>query len=287
MSGGDPAAIPSLSYEQYVKIYRRHYRPDNCCITLYGRMDMADKLAFLDEHYLSRMPKGAPRPRTPLQYPQAGTRRVVAYDTDTPETVPVQCALGWYTGRFEELEKQTAVSLLLDALLSTNQSPLKKYLLEQNLGTDIEAGFDSSVQQPVLELLLKGTDQERAARFAGAVREGVAKICAEGIPDEMLTASINAWNSRSPSGRAACPTVCWPPSRRPPAGFTPATPWPTCGPRKFSPSCAARWAPTGTPSCWVSCWAPTRWKWCWCPRSPGMRKPPRPGRRASFSWTTP
>ena len=192
VSGGDPAAIPSLSYEQYVKIYRRHYRPDNCCITLYGRMDMADKLAFLDEHYLSRMPKGAPRPRTPLQYPQAGTRRVVAYDTDTPETVPVQCALGWYTGRFEELEKQTAVSLLLDALLSTNQSPLKKYLLEQNLGTDIEAGFDSSVQQPVLELLLKGTDQERAARFAGAVREGVAKICAEGIPDEMLTASINA-----------------------------------------------------------------------------------------------
>ena len=191
VSGGDPAAIPSLSYEQYVKIYRRHYRPDNCCITLYGRMDMADKLAFLDEHYLSRMPKGAPRPRTPLQYPQAGTRRVVAYDTDTPETVPVQCALGWYTGRFEELEKQTAVSLLLDALLSTNQSPLKKYLLEQNLGTDIEAGFDNSVQQPVLELLLKGTDQERAARFAGAVRDGVAKICAEGIPDEMLTASIN------------------------------------------------------------------------------------------------
>ena len=192
VSGGDPASIPGLSYEQYVKIYRRHYRPDNCCITLYGRMDMAEKLAFLDENYLSRMPKGAPRPRTPLQYPQAGTKKVVTYTTETPETVPVQCALGWYTGRFDEAEKQTAVNLLLDALLSTNQSPLKKYLLEQNLGADIDVGFDSSVQQPVLELLLKGTDKERAARFGAAVKEGVAKICAEGIPDEMLTASINS-----------------------------------------------------------------------------------------------
>ena len=192
VSGGDPASIPGLTYEQYVKVYRRHYRPDNCCITLYGRMDMAEKLAFLDKAYLSGMPKGAPRPRTPLQYPQAGVKKRVAYATETPESVPVQCALGWYTGRFEEMEKQTAVSILLDALLSTNQSPLKKYLLDQDLGADIDVGFDGSVQQPVLELVLKGTDEARAARFADAVRSGVDGILAGGIPEALLTASINS-----------------------------------------------------------------------------------------------
>ena len=191
VSGGDPASIPGLTYEQYVKIYRRHYRPDNCCITLYGKMDMGDKLAFLDRAYLSRMPKGAPRPRTPLQYPQAGIKKEAVYETETPESIPVQCALGWYTGRFEEMEKQTAVNILLDALLSTNQSPLKKYLLEQDLGSDIDVAFDGSVQQPVLELVLKGTDRERAARFAPAVRAGVEQIVAAGIPAELLTASIN------------------------------------------------------------------------------------------------
>ena len=191
VSGGDPASIPGLTYEQYVKIYRRHYRPDNCCITLYGKMDMGDKLAFLDRAYLSRMPKGAPRPRTPLQYPQAGIKKEAVYETETPESIPVQCALGWYTGRFEEMEKQTAVNILLDALLSTNQSPLKKYLLEQDLGADIDVAFDGSVQQPVLELVLKGTDRERAARFAPAVRAGVEQIVAAGIPAELLTASIN------------------------------------------------------------------------------------------------
>src|SRR5699024_7368848 len=94
VSGGDPASIPGLTYKQYVKIYRRHYRPDNCCITLYGKMDMGDKLAFLDRAYLSRMPKGAPRPRTPLQYPQAGIKKEAVYETETPESIPVQCALG-------------------------------------------------------------------------------------------------------------------------------------------------------------------------------------------------
>ena len=67
VSGGDPASIPALTYEKYVRVYRRHYSADNCCITLYGRMDMAEKLAFLDEQYLSRMPKSASRPRLTVQ----------------------------------------------------------------------------------------------------------------------------------------------------------------------------------------------------------------------------
>ena len=49
VSGGDPASIPALTYEKYVRVYRRHYSADNCCITLYGKMDMAEKLEMLDK----------------------------------------------------------------------------------------------------------------------------------------------------------------------------------------------------------------------------------------------
>ena len=41
VSGGDPASIPALTYEKYKRVYHRHYSADNCCITLYGKMDMA------------------------------------------------------------------------------------------------------------------------------------------------------------------------------------------------------------------------------------------------------
>ncbi|SCJ38238.1 Uncharacterised protein [uncultured Clostridium sp.] len=45
VSGGDPASIPALTYEKYKRVYHRHYSADNCCITLYGKMDMAEKWA--------------------------------------------------------------------------------------------------------------------------------------------------------------------------------------------------------------------------------------------------
>ena len=192
VSGGDPASIPALTYEKYQRVYRRHYSADNCCVTLYGRMDMAEKLAFLDEHYLSRMPKGTSQPRLTLQDEQPGVCVNIPYYTEKPEADQVQCALAWYTGAFADRERQLGVEILLDALLGSNQSPLKAALLEQQLGADIDIGFDDSTLQPTLELVLRGATEETAGRFAAGVRNAVDDILAKGIPEDLLLASLNA-----------------------------------------------------------------------------------------------
>ena len=184
VSGGDPASIPALTYEKYVRVYRRHYSADNCCITLYGKMDMAEKLAFLDEQYLSRMPKSASRPRLTVQDEQVGAKRNIPYYTEKPEPNEAQCALAWYTGAFSDRERQLGVEILLDALLGTNQAPLKAALLEEKLGADIDVGFDDSTLQPTLELVLRGATEESAGRFAAAVRKAVDGILEKGIPEE-------------------------------------------------------------------------------------------------------
>ena len=192
VSGGDPASIPALTYEKYVRVYRRHYSADNCCITLYGKMDMAEKLAFLDEQYLSRMPKSASRPRLTVQDEQAGVKRNIPYYTEKPEPDEAQCALAWYTGAFSDRERQLGVEILLDALLGTNQAPLKAALLEEKLGADIDVGFDDSTLQPTLELVLRGATEESAGKFAAAVRKAVDGILEKGIPEELLMASLNS-----------------------------------------------------------------------------------------------
>jgi Zn-dependent M16 (insulinase) family peptidase len=192
VSGGDPASIPALTYEKYVRVYRRHYSADNCCITLYGKMDMAEKLAFLDEQYLSRMPKSASRPRLTVQDEQAGAKRNIPYYTEKPEPDEAQCALAWYTGAFSDRERQLGVEILLDALLGTNQAPLKAALLEEKLGADIDVGFDDSTLQPTLELVLRGATEESAGKFAVAVRKAVDGILEKGIPEELLMASLNS-----------------------------------------------------------------------------------------------
>ncbi len=192
VSGGDPASIPALTYEKYVRVYRRHYSADNCCITLYGKMDMAEKLAFLDEQYLSRMPKSASRPRLTVQDEQTGAKRKIPYYTEKPEPDEAQCALAWYTGAFSDRERQLGVEILLDALLGTNQAPLKAALLEEKLGADIDVGFDDSTLQPTLELVLRGATEESAGKFAAAVRKAVDGILEKGIPEELLMASLNS-----------------------------------------------------------------------------------------------
>ena len=192
VSGGDPASIPALTYEKYVRVSRRHYSADNCCITLYGKMDMAEKLAFLDEQYLSRMPKSASRPRLTVQDEQAGAKRNIPYYTEKPEPDEAQCALAWYTGAFSDRERQLGVEILLDALLGTNQAPLKAALLEEKLGADIDVGFDDSTLQPTLELVLRGATEESAGKFAAAVRKAVDGILEKGIPEELLMASLNS-----------------------------------------------------------------------------------------------
>ena len=192
VSGGDPASIPALTYEKYKRVYRRHYSADNCCITLYGRMDMAEKLELLDRDYLSKMPKGTSRPRLTVQDEQAGACVELPYYTENPEPDEVQCALAWYTGAFADRERQLGVEVLLDALLGTNNSPLKAALLAEKLGADIDIGFDDSTLQPVLELVLRGATRETAGRFSAAVRKSVNGILTEGIPQELLLASLNA-----------------------------------------------------------------------------------------------
>lgn len=192
VSGGDPQSIPALTYEKYVRMYRRHYSAENCCITLYGKMDMAEKLAFLDAEYLSKMPKSGNRPQLTDQTERQGVCVEIPYYTEKLDENQVQCALAWYTGAFADRERQLGVEILLDALFGNNNAPLKAALLAEKLGADIDLGFDDSIRQPMLELVLRGANEESARRFAPAVRKAVNELAEKGIPEDLLLASLNA-----------------------------------------------------------------------------------------------
>ena len=64
--------------------------------------------------------------------------------------------------------------------------------LQTGSGSWAWIGFDDSTLQPVLELVLRGATEESARKFAAAVRKAVDGILAEGIPQELLLASLNA-----------------------------------------------------------------------------------------------
>ena len=46
--------IPELTYEKFIAFHRNYYHPANSYIYLYGDMDMAQKLTWLDQEYLGQ-----------------------------------------------------------------------------------------------------------------------------------------------------------------------------------------------------------------------------------------
>ncbi len=52
-SGGDPDKIPELTYEKFIDFYKKYYHPSNSYIYLFGKMDIEERLEYLDREYLS------------------------------------------------------------------------------------------------------------------------------------------------------------------------------------------------------------------------------------------
>ena len=78
-SGGDPRAIPTLTYEGFLDAHARHYNLPNSYTILYGDLDIERELAFIDERFdeVADRKAGAPNPlrcRRPSSRPMRRSR---------------------------------------------------------------------------------------------------------------------------------------------------------------------------------------------------------------------
>ncbi|RDB70752.1 insulinase family protein [Eggerthella sinensis] len=200
-SGGTPRAIPDLTYEQFLEEHRRHYRLDNSYLTLYGDLDADAMLAFLDERYLSPVAdeqaaatsfdaEGAPLAPHPLekQAPVVAlgvTRNMVT----APENA---CAgLGYVIGDAGERTRIVAVDILLDAIMGSNEAPLKRALLDAGLAADAQAFLADSVLQPFAVMQLRGLEDDGAARFRTVVEENLRALADGGLDRTLVEASLS------------------------------------------------------------------------------------------------
>ena len=204
-SGGDPRAIPALTYEQFLDTHARHYNPSNSYITLYGDLDVDRALAFLDERYLSQ-PSAASRRMdaavaagedpsalapNPLgvQAPVACKYKRVEMAT-TPENALV--GLGLVLGSALDRKRTIAADILFEALLGSNEAPVKKAILAAGLGGNVVSYTAAESLQPYELIMLQnaqpGVARELRRMFQNACRD----LCEHGVPRERLEAIISS-----------------------------------------------------------------------------------------------
>ena len=194
-SGGDPEVIPDLTYEAYLDFHSRYYHPSNSYIYLYGDMDFADTLSFIDKEYLSRFDLLSIDSALKVQRPFEKERVVVKdYPISDEEEIKENTFLSWnvVAGDALDLKELIAMDVLDYALLTSPGAPVKQALLDAGIGKDVYGGFSDGTLQPYFSVIAKNADEEDADRFEEVIRSALEKQVKEGVNRNSLTAGLHS-----------------------------------------------------------------------------------------------
>ncbi|MDC7290229.1 insulinase family protein [Blautia schinkii] len=193
-SGGNPQNIPELSYEEFLDFHKKYYHPSNSYIYLYGNMDMSEKLDFIDKHYLSQFDALEVDSAVREQPSFAACKDMVLnYPVAENEGVEDNTYLSYnmVTGKAMDNTLCLAFEVLDYALLSAPGAPLKKALLDAQVGKDIYGSFDDGILQPYFTVVAKGSNPDRKDEFVSIIRDVLTNIVKNGIDKKSVEAGIN------------------------------------------------------------------------------------------------
>lgn len=191
-SGGIPEAIPELTYQQFLDTHSRHYKLDNSMIMLYGDLDINRFLEFLDTAYLTpdaNLHADAGQPaELKLQAPvkNLGVKKTMA---TAPENSVASVA--YVVGESTDSVRIQAADILLDALMGSNEAPLKRALLDAGLASDVGSYLADGMLQPFCMVTLRGLKEGAADQLIPTLTAAVEKILADGLDHELIEAALS------------------------------------------------------------------------------------------------
>ncbi len=195
-SGGDPAAIPSLTYSQLVEFHRRHYHPSNAYFYTYGDVPLEDHLEFIARTVLSRFPAADPAPAVPLQPRWRAPRRDTApypFSRDEDPARKHQVCIAWLTPDVRDTRAVLAMALLDQILLGNSASPLRQALIESGLGSALSdgTGYDAENRDTLFSAGLKDVALDSADRIEALIFEVLSGLAQKGIAPALIESAIH------------------------------------------------------------------------------------------------
>lgn len=193
-SGGDPDVIPELTQQQFLEFHKKYYHPSNSYIYLYGDMDIVEKLKFINEEYLKDFDKIQIDSQLILQKAFEKQKEIIIeypISSTEKEEDKTFLSMNFAVGKATDDELYSAFEILEHLLLETPSSPLKKALIDANIGKDVFGAFEGSMLQPMFSIVVKNSNEGEKQRFKDVVTEALTKLVKDGIDKKLIEASIN------------------------------------------------------------------------------------------------
>ncbi len=198
-SGGDPQVIPDLTYEDFLDFHKRYYHPSNSYIYLYGNMDVAERLAFLDEAYLGRYDALSIDSSIGLQKPfDKPVTCVYPYSVTEEEGTKDKTHLSYTSVIDTSLDRKLylAFHVIEYALLLAPGAILNQALLDAGIAKDVQGSYECSSYQPYFTVVAKNSNKESLQTFQDTIQRIYKEVSENGFDKQALLAAINFYEFR-------------------------------------------------------------------------------------------
>ncbi len=195
-SGGDPAEIPSLSYDQLKAFYSAHYHPSNAVFMTYGNIPAVEHQARFEEKALARFDRldvhiGVENERR-YGAPVAVEDRY-ALDAQEAQGDKTHIVLGWLLGKSTDARKLMEAHLLSSVLLDNGASPLRHALETTDLGAAPSplCGLEDSNREMGFVCGLEGSRPGNAEALEELVLGVLRDVAERGVPQDRVEAVLH------------------------------------------------------------------------------------------------
>ncbi len=195
-SGGDPAVIPRLTHDQLKAFHRHHYHPSNAFFYTYGNLPLKEHLDFISGKILSHFKRIDPGTDVPNQprwnRPKAKQYR---YPLDQNEDPSKKCqvCVAWLTADIKDAFEILVLAILEQILLGNAASPLRKALIDSNLGSSLSdgTGFDGDNRDTMFVCGLKDVAESDASKIETIIFDVLTDLRKNGIDKQIIESAIH------------------------------------------------------------------------------------------------
>lgn len=185
-SGGDPTVIPTLTYEELLKVHSTYYHPSNAVMILYGDLDYTKFLKQFNEvlddyerkeisvdYEIDKVNEGFVEKR--FDFPVA------------KEASSKNSAILDYAWRVDSTSSKEDIGMsVLVAYLNNDSSAFQKAFKESGIGSSISIGYDVSCEQPMLFFQVSNVDENKKDSFKQFVDKQMEALIAEKLDSKLL-----------------------------------------------------------------------------------------------------
>ncbi|MFV0437357.1 MAG: insulinase family protein [Desulfopila sp.] len=195
-SGGDPASIPDLSYEQFCQFHRQHYHPSNATFLLYGDAPLADELRYLQDNFLAayqaRGERSAIVEGSQPDQPVFVTDRYAVDSQDTREKTFL--AVGTHVTDLLDRQLNCAFQVIANILFNSDGSPLKNAIVSSGMCKDFGGLYlASSSFKTFMITYLVGSEAHHRQAFVDLYTRVLTDMVANGLDHDLVLAEMNKY----------------------------------------------------------------------------------------------